>query len=205
MNLLVLGATGNTGREIVDLALRNGHLVTAFVRSPGKIERRHARLVVRQGQALDASLLSAALDGQDAVLSALGLPPRRALRPSHFMTDSATCTIAAMQRAQVTRLAILSAAVLFPGRGLQYAFFSRLLKHHARDLAAMEAVIGASGLDWTVARPTRLVRSSEERYRACTGTLPEGGSSISFRATAAFMLTAVERGLHHREIVGVTR
>jgi putative NADH-flavin reductase len=204
MNLLTLGATGRTGREIVDLALRNGHRVTAFVRSPQKIERRDERLVIRAGVPLDAEQLAAALEGQDAVLSALGLPPRQALRPSTFMAEAAASTVAAMRRAGVTRLAIVSAAVLFPGRGLQYRFFRWLLRHHARDLLAMEAVVRATDLEWTIARPPRLTQAKDERYRELPDALPPGSMTAPFRAVAAFLLDSVERRRHVNEIVGVT-
>lgn len=203
MNLLVVGATGNIGREVLDLALARGHRVTAFVRSPQKIGRSHPELVVRAGNPLEVGELAPALEGQDAVLSSLGLPAKQALRPSTFMAESAAATLAAMKVAGLRRLCIVSAAVLFPGRGLAHAFFEWLLKHHARDLQAMETVLRATDLDWTIARPPRLVRSSDERYVAREGALPEGGSTASFRAVAAFLLDAVEHRRHVRDIVGV--
>jgi putative NADH-flavin reductase len=205
MNLLILGATGKTGREIVDLALHAGHRVIAYVRSPHKIQRCDPRLVVHAGAVLDVNALAAALSGQDAVLSALGLPPRQALRPNTFMAESAATTVAAMQRAGVPRLVILSAAVLFPGSGLQYTFFRWLLQHHARDLTAMEAVVKATDLQWTIARPPRLVQTRDTTHRCRIAALPDGSLSVSFRAVASYMLAAAERRLHLGQVVGVTR
>jgi uncharacterized protein YbjT (DUF2867 family) len=205
MNLLILGATGKTGRELVDLALEKGHRITAYVRSPHKIQRHAPGLVVQTGDALDVNGLAAALAGQDAALSTLGLPPRQALRPSTFMAESAATTVAAMQRAGVSRLVILSAAVLFPGRGLQYSFFRWLLQHHARDLAAMETVVKATALDWTIARPPRLVQARDTAHRCRVAALPEGSLSVSFRAVASYMLSAAEQRLHSGQVVGVTR
>lgn len=203
MRLLVLGATGNIGREIVDLALARGHQVTAFVRSPQKIARHHEALAVDPGDPLDVDQLSRALVGHDAVISALGLPARRALRPATFMAESAACIVAAMQRADVERLAIVSAAVLFPMRGAFFAFFRWLLRHHARDLSAMETVVRATELDWTIARPPRLVRGGDTGYRARAGALPVRAYSMSFRAVAAFLIDSVERQTNLREIVGL--
>jgi putative NADH-flavin reductase len=210
MNLLVLGATGRTGREVLDIALARGHAVTAFVRSPHKVPKltngsAGARPSVRQGDVLDVGALAAALDGHEAVLSTLGLPTWQALRPSTFMTESAASTVAAMTRAGTRRLAILSAAVLFPGAGLQFTFFSWLLRHHARDLREMETVVGASDLAWTVARPPRLVRASDEAYRSRRDALPGTSLSVSYRAVAAFLVDSIERGLHFHEVVGVSR
>jgi putative NADH-flavin reductase len=84
MKLLILGATGHIGRELVDLALARGHVVTAYVRTPTKIKRRDRGLIVKQGDALEVDRLTEALLGQDAVVSALGLPAKQALRSSSF-------------------------------------------------------------------------------------------------------------------------
>jgi putative NADH-flavin reductase len=206
MRLFVLGATGHTGAHVLDLALARGHQVTAFVRSPQKIARRHDALSIVPGDPLRADELAAALAGHDAVVSVLGLPPREALRPSTRMAEFAASTVAAMSTARVERLAILSAAVLFPARGLQFAFFRWFLRHHARDLVAMEAVVRATPLAWTIARPGRLVQSSDAGYRTARDALVAGAPlSMSFRAVAAFLVDCVERRAHAREIVGLAR
>ncbi len=205
MNLLILGATGRTGRELVRVALSRGHHVTAYVRSPEKLGAERASLRVERGDALDTDRLSAALAGQDAVVSALGLPAKLALRPSTFMAEAAAATVAAMKRAGVNRLALVSAAVLFPGKGLFYAFFRWFLRHHARDLSAMETVVRATALDWTIARPPRLVASADERIRIASGTLPDRSYSLSFRALAGFLIDCAESDRHAGEIVGVAR
>lgn len=205
MNLLILGATGRTGRELVRIALARGHRVTAYVRSPDKLGPARAALRVEPGDALDTERLSAALVGQDAVVSALGLPAKLALRPSTFMAEAAAATVGAMKRAGVTRLAIVSAAVLFPGQGLFFAFFRWFLRHHARDLSAMETIVRATELDWTIARPPRLVASKDERVRIASGALPAKGYALSFHALATFLLDCVERGRYGREVVGLAR
>jgi uncharacterized protein YbjT (DUF2867 family) len=95
---------------------------------------------------------------------------------------------------------------LFPGRGLQFAFFRWFLRHHARDLVAMEAVVRATPLDWTIARPGRLVQSPDDGYRTARDAFVAGAPlSMSFRAVAAFLVDSVERGAHVREIVGLAR
>jgi putative NADH-flavin reductase len=205
--ILVLGATGNTGAQVLDLALARGHQVTAFVRSPGKVTRRDSALAVVPGDPLRADRLAEALAGHDAVVSCLGPPPRDAFRPSTLMAEGAASAVAAMSMAGVRRLAIVSAAMLFHA-GISFAFFRWLLRQHARDLLAMEAVVTATALDWTIARPPRLVRTrigGEERYRSAAGAMPPGGRSLGFRAVAAFLLDCVEQRAHLGEIVGLTR
>jgi putative NADH-flavin reductase len=205
MNLFVLGATGNTGRHIVDLALERGHSVTAFVRSPDKITRRETALTVVPGDPLRVDPLARALRGHDAVLSALGPPAREAFRPSTLLSESAATTVAAMKLAGVERLAIVSAAMLFPEKGLQFVFIRWLLKHHVRDLLAMEAVVQATSLDWTIARPPRLTKDADAAYRSERDALPGHAFTVSYRAVAAFLVDCAERHTHGREIVGLAR
>src|SRR5437870_9755503 len=72
MKLFVIGATGRTGREIVQQALARGHHVTAFVRSPESITLKNERLTVLKGNAMDGNQLFHAIQNHDAVLSTLG-------------------------------------------------------------------------------------------------------------------------------------
>ena len=205
MRFLVLGATGRTGRHLLDLGLARGHRLTAFVRSPQKITRRDAALTVIAGDPLKAEPLARALVGHDAVLSALGPSGRDAFRPSTLLTECAACTVAAMVTAGVDRVAIVSSALLFPEDRLTFTFFRWLIKHHLRDLTTMETILQESGRDFTIARPPRLVDGPEESYRSERAALPEGAAVMSFRAVAAFMLDCVERHTHPREIMGLAK
>jgi putative NADH-flavin reductase len=212
MKLFVIGANGRTGTEIVDLACQRGHQVTAFVRSPEKLADVAARcagapgsLTTVRGDPRQADSTAAALPGHDAVLSAIGPHTQEAFRPSTLLTDCARATADAMRASGVSRLAIVSAAVLFPEEGLYFAFFRWLTKHHARDLRAMEDVVRASGLAWTIARPPRLTQSADASFRAVRDALPAGSRAMSFRSVAAFMVDAVERRVHLAEIVGLAR
>jgi len=210
MNVFVVGATGRTGIEILELARGRGHRVTAFVRSPDKLRDVAGRtpkapgsLTIVKGDPLRRESIAAALPGHDAVLSAIGPHPRDAFRPSTLLADGARATVDAMTDAGVTRLAIVSAAVLFPEKGIFFAFFRWLLRHHARDLRAMEDIVRSSGLAWTIARPPRLTPSVDAAFVALPDRLPAGSRVMSFRSVAAFMLDAVERRAHVGEIVGL--
>jgi putative NADH-flavin reductase len=205
MRLFVLGASGHTGTQILDLALARSHSVTAFVRSPDKIMRRDSKLTVLAGNPRNLDQLRKAMQGHDAVLSSLGVRPPLAFRPHSVVRDCAATTVQAMSGAGVNRLVLVSAAVLFPMRGIVYGFFRRILKHIARDLGGAEAIVRDSSLEWTIARPPRLINGSEARYRASRDSLPSQAFSMSFRAVAAFMLDAVERHSHVQEIVGLAR
>jgi putative NADH-flavin reductase len=205
MKLFLLGANGRTGTEIIDLAHRRGHEVTAFVRSPQKLTPAASLTIVR-GDPRSQESIAAALPGHDAVLSSIGPHPRDALlHPSTLLADCARATVDAMTASGVRRLAIVSAAMLFPVKALDFVFVRWLLRHHVRDLRAMEAIVQASGLEWTIARPPRLTKSAEAGFVAAQGTLPLGSRVMSFRSVAAFMLDAVERRSNVSEIVGLSR
>jgi hypothetical protein len=122
-----------------------------------------------------------------------------------LVEECATSTVAAMRDAGVKRLVLVSAAVLFPEKGILFAFFRRVLKHIARDLKAAEEIVRGTSLEWTIARPPRLTNGSDSVYRAVRNALPERGFSMSFRGVAAFMLDAVEQRTYVQEIVGLAR
>jgi len=207
MKLFVLGATGRTGVELLDLALPR-HEVTAFVRSPDKIVRRDRGLTVVKGNVHDAAELAAALAGHDAVLSALGPTVGQAVRGSTLMQTSAQSAVTAMRSAGIHRLLVVSSALLFPGGGPGVGFFRTLIGGHVRDLTRMEEVVTGSGLQWTLARPPRLVDARDEEYRAEDGALPGGltlGAAMSWRAVAAFLLHAAERDQFVQRRVGLVR
>src|SRR5437870_13753547 len=123
MRLFILGANGKTGTQLVDLALARNHQVTAFVRSPEKITRRHPNLQVLHGDPRNVHEMARVLPGHDAVLSALGVRPPQAFRPPTLVREDAASAVVAMARAGVTRLVLVSAPALFAGKALLFGFF----------------------------------------------------------------------------------
>jgi putative NADH-flavin reductase len=205
MKLFVLGATGHTGTHIVDIALSRSHDVTAFVRSPHKIERQHPRLNVVAGNPFDADQLARQVADHDAVLSALGTRPPQAFRPHSVVGECAASTVAAMTKTGVNRIVLVSAAVLFPGTGVAFAFFRWLLQNVSRDLRAAEDILRSSSLDWTIVRPPRLTNGRNSSYRTAREALPAGGNVATFRAVAAFMLDTAENATCIRDVVGLAK
>jgi putative NADH-flavin reductase len=201
MKLFVIGATGRTGREIVQQALARGHEVTAFVRSPDALGLTSDRLAVVKGDAMDEGQLFQAMRNHDAVVSVLG--PRQVFRPGTILHDSALAATLAMQRAGIKRLVVLSAAAHFPGIPNRIASF--IMRDHMRDSLAMEEIVQSNGLDWTIARPPRLTQEDSLGYRSREGAAPKMGFSLSRKAVAAFMLDAIEKGKHVRKLVGIAK
>jgi putative NADH-flavin reductase len=201
VKLFVIGATGRTGQEIVQQALARNHHVTAFVRSPENITLQNERLTVLKGNAMDENQLFRAVQNHDAVVSTLG--PREVFKPSSMLHDSAVATTRAMNRAGVKRLVVLSAAAHFPGFLNGIASF--IMRNHMRDSRAMEAIVQATGLDWTIARPPRLTQEDYATYRSRENAAPRMGFSVSRKAVAAFMLEAIEQKKHFHQIVGIAK
>ena len=201
MKLFLIGATGRTGQEVVQQALARDHHVTAFVRSPENIRLKNERLTVLKGNAMDENELFRAMQNHDAVISTLG--PREVFKPSSMLHDSALATTRAMNRSGVKRLVVLSAAAHFPGILNRIASF--IMRNHMRDSLAMEAIVQASGLDWTIARPPRLTQEGYTTYRSRENAAPRMGFSLSRKAVAAFMLGAIEQRKHFHKIVGIAK
>src|SRR5258708_1171565 len=201
MKLFVIGATGRTGREIVQQALDRGHEVTAFVRSPEGIGVGNKRLAVVKGNAMDENQLFQTMQNQDAVISTLG--PREVFKPTSMLHDSALATTRAMNRSGVKRLVVLSAAAHFPGIPNRIASF--IMRNHMRDSLAMEEIVRSNGLDWTIARPPRLTQDDYLTYRSREGAAPKMGFTLSRKAVAAFMLDVIEQHKHVHKIVGIAK
>ncbi|MFC5861807.1 NAD(P)-dependent oxidoreductase [Acidicapsa dinghuensis] len=205
MRLLILGATGGVGQEIVNEALKRRHRVTAFVRSPEKLGASQDDLTVVEGSVCNVDAMAAAFTGHDAVLSAIG---SRGLGPSTITGDSARATVTAMRTAGIHRLVIVGVAMLFKESGLLGSILrNTLLRNVAIDSVQMERVVTASALDWTIVRPPRLTNGARtERYGVADNHLPSGSgvnATVSRADVAHFMLDEVEQPRHMRRVVGI--
>jgi putative NADH-flavin reductase len=201
MKLFILGATGGIGTAVLEQALQHGHAVTAFVRSPEKITRRDRNLRVQKGDPHQVDQLANSIVNHDAVISALGT---RSLAKRTLLEDCARTTIEAMRRSGVRRLLVVSAALLFPDLGLAATLLRFILHNPMIDSKAMEELVVASELDWTIARPPRLTDGKYTgHFRVEKGQLPRNGSSISRADVAHFLLQATEDGSYVRAIAGV--
>lgn len=199
MKITVLGATGRTGRPLVEELVRRGHHVTAVVRDPSRAPQ---GAVVVTGDVRDPAVLGQAVNGADAVVSALG--------PSGKDTDLHTTMIAgllpAMRTAGVRRYVGVSGAGMdAPGdrKRARDKVISRAMRVFAKsmvgDKAAELAVWQGTDLDWTLVRPPRLVDGP------ATGRL-EHDAHVSTTSTklpredlAVFLADVVEQGLYVRQ------
>ena len=188
MKIVVFGASGGTGLQVVKQALQAGHMVTAFVRTPSKMEIKHANLAVFQGDSMDAAAVDGAVAGQDAVISALG-----STRPpvAGMMETSAKNIVAAMKKHGVRRIiSTTGAGVRQPEDQPKFMdhFIGFLLNLLAKDVvldsAANVKLIQSSDLDWTIVRFPRLMDGAHTRkYRV--GYVDKDSSTQFSRADGA--------------------
>lgn len=191
-NILVLGATGGTGRHIVRQALARGHRVTALVRSAEKgRELAGAELVI--GDARDETTLRKALKGRDGVVSALGTPASP-LREVTILSAATAALVKAMKHEKVSRLVCITGmgagdSVGHGGRLFDNLIFPLLLRKVYADKNRQEAIVRESGLDWVLIRPSVLHdKHGQGTVRTLTDLSGFHGGKISRETVAGFAL-----------------
>lgn len=191
MKILILGATGPTGQHLVMQALEHRHDLTVLVRNPAKLSIVHENLSVITGDVLDKTIVSKALAGQDAVISALG--KGKSLKSSDLITQAVNVLIPAMNVAHIKRLIFLSGfgagETLVQASSIQKIIFRTFLKGIYRDKANAEQQLRSSNLDWTLVYPVRLNnKPATGNYKAGEKLTMKGSPDISRADVADFML-----------------
>jgi len=193
MNLLIFGASGRTGHHLVNQALAGENTVTAFVRDPSKLQIRHDRLRVVRGELSDDSILTNALVGQQAVVSALGASSP--FKYDQAVVDGMRMIVTAMERRDVARLIYLSFIGVRESRadgGIVIKYVAPvLLKTEIAGHEEREKIIRESKLDWTIVRAPTLTNGVKKGgYRTGVALSSSGFVvSISRADVAEFMLT----------------
>ena len=206
MKLVILGATGGTGLELVRQAIEHGHFVTALVRSPERLEAFRNRITIKQGDVLNSTELEQAIQNHDAVISAFGPRVPVSKADEHLLEQFAVALTGAMRGSGVRRVVVESVAFLFKDSIMPPAYFlGRLLfPRTVADASAMERVFSKSELDWTMVRPPELTdKPYTGKYRVREGHLPRFGFKISRADVADFMIKVVEGRSSIRKVVGV--
>ncbi|TRC71567.1 SDR family oxidoreductase [Mesorhizobium sp. WSM4310] len=192
MKILVLGATGATGRLIVAKAIAEGHNVVALVRSKAKAKDLTGAELV-EGDARDTAALTRAIAGCDAVVSSLGT----AMSPFREVTLLSTATralVGAMEQQNIRRLVCITGLGAGDSRGHGGFFFDRvflplMLRKVYEDKDRQEDAIRGSTLDWTIVRPMVLNdKPSRGRIRALTDLSGVHGGTIARADVADFVV-----------------
>ncbi len=206
MRLLVFGATGGTGRALLNQGLEQGHQVTAFVRNPAALEARPGLTIV-QGDVTDAAAVGRAVAGHEAVLSALG--PRGG--QYGVLPGGVQNIVAAMSQAGVRRLIHVSSfgvgdSLAQMGWVARQIVVPLFLRKALDEKEIEEGIIRASDLDWIIARPGGLEDGPRTGvYRCITDPREKVGQPRIARADVAdFMLQNLADARFVRRVVGLT-
>ncbi|MDF1602470.1 NAD(P)H-binding protein [Nocardioides sp. YIM 152315] len=203
--ILVIGATGRTGRLVVAEALARGHRVTGFARRPEMVATEHPALTVLGGDGLRGDEVTAAVAHHDAVVSIVA---SGSVRRTTVNQTVARHLVAAMGEHGTSRLVVTSSHALVATRPPVLAPLVRsVLRHPFADAREMERIVRGSGLDWRIVRPTRLV---DAPARGAVVRAPDGadfatGASVLPRADlAATILDVLEDDRLTRMAVEIT-
>ena len=200
MRLIVFGASGGCGSHVVRLAAQGGHSVTAVVRPTTSYVAPDGVRTAR-GNVLDAEFVAPVVAGHDAVVSCLGMryshPWARRQSPDDFISHATQNIVAAMKRADVRRIAAISAAGVGDSRRVANVVIRLLIATSNvgvayADLEWVEQILRGSGLDWQAVRPTTLSRRRATGRVRITDSYP-ATASIPRADVAAFILRQLER------------
>lgn len=207
MKLLVFGASGATGRQLVAQGLERGHEITAFVRTPGKLTSTSPQLTIVQGTVGDRAAVSNAIKGQDAVVSALGVGTP--LRHDPVVVDGVRHILHAMADQGVRRLIYMSFIGVSDSRraaGFIVRHIARWpLRNEIRDHEIKERLVMASDLDWTIIRPPTLSNGPRTgNYRTGTDIVAQSVLPILSRADVAdCILQELDKSVYMRKALRI--
>ena len=195
MKILVIGATGPTGKEIVKQAVEQGHAVTALVRDATKANFAPP-VVVKIGNVLDRGSLTRAVEGQAAVVCSLGSGVTGPFKEMTMFSEGTRNLIAAMQEQNVRRIVCITGIGAGESKGhgpwyYNWLFQPLVLRGVYEDKTRQENLVRSSGLAWTLVRPGLLTNGTtkgQAAVRAITDLAGIYAGTISRADVAEFCL-----------------
>ena len=206
-NIIIFGATGGTGQELVKQALERDYNVSAFVRNPNKLNVKNERLKVIEGNVLEYSDVVSAIKTQDVVFCCIGAP---ASDKSGLRAKGTAQIVKAMEECGVTRLVCLSTIGFGDSKKMlpwhmKYIIVPLILKNAFSDHDNQEKIIEKTNLDWTIVRPGSLtdgIRTGEYKHGF---DYTEKFKLIVSRADVAdFMLNQIDNQEYLRKKAGIS-
>ena len=204
MNILILGATGRVGGQIVTYALQDRHNVTVLVRTPDKILTANEKLTIIQGDVLNKDDIVSAIHGIDVVISALNTDGTTTL------SESMPLIIEAMQHEGIQRIITIGTAGILQSRTTPNILRYQSSESKRKSTRAAEEhhkvfnLLRQSELEWTIVCPTYLPDGEHTgKYRNERNLLPEGGIEISVSDTAEFAYNQITSTKYIKYRVGI--
>jgi len=212
MKILVLGATGRTGKLFAQLATANNHQVTAIIRN--KKDAILPKVNYIEGMPTDEVLLTKALQGMDAVVVSLNInrtsdnPFAKMVSPLTLISDSVKAVCSAMVKNNIKRIITVSASGVGDSWNHMFLMVRWLIRYSNiwkayEDHDRQEQIVRQSGLDWTIVRPVMLNDKDSDEYKAVVGK-PTGGN-ISRKGVAKFILDSLESEKYVKNVVTLFR
>jgi len=196
MRLVIFGATGGTGRRLIDFGLSRGHEIVAAVRRPEAITKQN-HLHILKCDVLDANAVEKALVGADAAISAIG--PSNNKNPGTLISSGIKNIVMGCEHMGVKRLIFESGLMVGDGSGLSIfgkmgvSIFRRLNWKLCQDKRIAEDTIYASNLDWIIVRPTTLADlPPRDDYKFGSNVRLNPAKKVSFADVAGFMIKLAE-------------
>jgi uncharacterized protein YbjT (DUF2867 family) len=204
VRLTIFGATGGTGRRLLERAIAEGHEVTAFVRNPSRMTARHERLEVVVGDVFDPAAVEGTVAGREAVVSVLGsrrpsnpLHPRSPGDPKGPGSVGSENIVAAMKAHGLKRFVCQTAwgvgdskeEPAIAGSLFMMVIVPPLLRDEYADKEAQERIVRESGLEWVIVRPMILTNGPwTNDYRVSVDLKPGRRPYISRADVADFLV-----------------
>jgi len=199
LKIVLWGATGLTGKEILSQALDAGHKVKVIVRNPDMINVEYANLTVVKGDVLNTQLVEEVIGGCDVVISAIGTGTSfsKARKPTTLYSEGLKNIVTAMRKHKIKRfVTLLSVGTIpDPNEALVHKIMIRpMLKGTYDDMRRAESFLAkCEDIDWTGIRPLRLNNKPRTgKYRIAKDILPPNGVNISRADVAEFMLKQMD-------------
>ena len=214
MKILLLGATGRTGKLIIEEAIKRGHKISAIAGDPDKLK--NYDIEITQGTPYDYETVEKAINGCEAVINTLNVSrksdsPWAPLRaPKDMISRSAFNAVQAMGKMGIRRFVALS--TIGAGRSwktspgiLKFIVSVSNLKHAFKDHGKQEEILENSSIDYTICRAPML--SVEKNSTGAIAT-PEGtkpaNKVLSRNSAAEFFIRIIENNEHIREVLSLS-
>ncbi len=204
MNILILGATGRVGSQLVNYALHDKHHVTALVRSPEKIQINNEHVTSIRGNVLNKEDIERAMHGIDVVISTLSTDGAKTL------SESMPHIIEAMENEGIQRIITVGTAGILQSRitsdllRYQSSESKRKLTRAAEDHHKVYDLLKQSSLQWTIVCPTYLPDGDRlGEYRVERDYLPVDGAKIHVSDTAEFTYKQIYSNKYIQSRVGI--
>jgi putative NADH-flavin reductase len=211
MKLTIFGATGATGKQLIEQSLATGNQVVAFARNPSKIGASHEWLTIVQGELTDTAAMERAISGADAVISVLGPRPQEDIN-GKSLTHGMQNILAAMRKTGVRRLIVSSTPSASDPNDLPdfkikvlVAIVKSAMRPAYEEIVNIARMVRESDTDWTIVRVSLLNNNpGSGRIRAGYLGKKQVGTNISRVDLASFMLKQVEDTTYLRQAPAIS-